>query len=214
MTRYLLNFGDSWAHGEGGSERQNSNYVHQLSLATNRTVIDLSQPSTSAAYMVLQFRRFVQDLYQPEHDYLAVFFITAQERQLAFDSAGQPQEIHPQDSAYQQYYQSVYTDHLGEFVVNSVILTLQSLSAHYNIDDRYLLGWQHLDLWPEIDRNRFYNQAQTTAMNLLGNTIIEDCGHNGNVNFIPGDGHPSVAGHTEIARSLAAWILTTHANTI
>jgi hypothetical protein len=156
--------------------------------------------------MILQFRQFIQDLYQPDHDYLAVFFITAKERQLAFDSQDRPQEVHPQDPLYKQYYKTMYTDQLGEFVTNTTIVTLQSLSAHYNIDDRYLLGWQPISLWPEVDQDRFYDQAQTTVMGLLGGNNILECAENDNPNFIPQDGHPSVLGHTQIAQALHQWI--------
>jgi len=140
MSRYLLNFGDSWANGPGGPHVENPCYAAQLSRMTDRQFVDFSQPSTSASHMILQFRRFVQDFYQPDHDYLAVFFVTAKERQLAFNDNGLAKEVHPQNPFYEPYYKTMYTDQLGEFVTNNVILTLQSLSAHYNIDDRYLLS--------------------------------------------------------------------------
>jgi hypothetical protein len=206
MSRYLVNFGDSWAHGCGTRVRPfNLQYSAQLSSTTNRSLLDLSQPSTSAGHMVLQFRRFIQEYYQPGHDYLALFFITAQERQLTFDHNGAVQEIHPNGPSWKQYYQTVYTDQLGEFLLNTIILTLQTMARYYQIDDRYLLGWQQPTLWPEIDCNKFYNQAQTTVMSLLGSTNIVDC-RNNEPNFILHDGHPSVAGHTVIAQTLYPWI--------
>ena len=206
MARYLLNFGDSWAHGEGGGKFQKSNYANQLSLATGRQLIDLSRPGTSAAHMILQFQQFVQESYCPESDYLALFFVTAQERQLTFDDSGQAKEIHPGLTDFNQYYTSMYTDKLGLFNINTVIITLQSLSRYYGIDDRYLLGWQKIKLWPEISRSCFYQSGQTTMMELLGTFDIYECGQDGNTNFIPGDGHPSVAGHTQIAQALYPWI--------
>jgi hypothetical protein len=206
MARYLVNFGDSWAQGEGGTGREQSNYAHQLGQLTNRQLIDLSMSSTSVSHLVVQFQQFIQQHYRPGSDYLAVFFITAQERQLVFDSQGCPQEVHPRNSAYHKYYQTMYTDQLGSFTLNTVLMTVQALSTHYGIDDRYLLGWQQPTLWPEVDRTRFYRQAHITAMELLGNTDIIECGQNSNVNFIPGDGHPSVTGHTQIAQALHQWI--------
>ena len=206
MSRYLVNFGDSWARGEGGTEREKYNYSRQLSLLTNRQLIDLSMPSASISHLVLQFQRFIQEHYQTGNDYLAVFFITAQERQLVFDSQGRPQEVHPRNTVYQKYYQTMYTDQLGSFTLNTILMTLQALSKYYGIDDRYLLGWQLPILWTEVDLTRFYSQAQITAMELLGNTDIIECGQNGNLNFIPGDGHPSIAGHTHIAQTVYQWI--------
>jgi len=206
MSRYLLNFGDSWANGPGGPHVENPCYAAQLSRMTDRQFVDFSQPSTSVSHIILQFRQFVQDFYQPDHDYLAVFFVTAKERQLAFDDTGSPRELHPNHPESRSYYRDIYTDQLGEFVTNNVIVTLQSLAIHYNIDDRYLLGWQPISLWPEVDIDRFYDQAQTTAMSLLGCDNILECAENDNPNFIPGDGHPSVLGHTQISKALCHWI--------
>jgi hypothetical protein len=213
MSRYLVNFGDSWANGPGWTDGpggaphiENPCYAAQLSRATDRQFVDLSQPSTSAARMVVQFQQFIKEYYQPKQDYVAIFFITAQERQLAFDPAGSARELHPETPGCCNYYKDIYTDHLGEFELNTIILTLQAMSRYYNIDDRYLLGWQQPRLWPEIDISRFYRQGQINAMQLLGGDKITDCAYSGNINFIPNDGHPSVSGHTKIAQALNQWI--------
>ena len=210
MSHYLVNFGDSWAHGVGTKEYPvrdiDLHYAQQLSHLTNRHLIDLSEPSTSISHLILQFQQFIQKYYQANNDYLAVFFITAQERQLVFDDQGVPQELHPSHKWSKSYYRDIYTDPLGEFNLNTVLLALQSMSRHYQIDDRYLLGWQRPNLWPEVNRDRFYSQTQSTAMELLGNTNIIDCRNTVNPNFIPGDGHPSSEGHTHIAQTLYQWI--------
>ena len=206
MSRYLVNFGDSWANGPGGPHINNPCYAAQLSRMTNRQFVDMSKPSTSAAHMVIQFQQFIKEYYQPEQDYVAIFFITAQERKLAFDPAGRAKELHPESPDSWAYYKHVYTDHLGEFELNTIILTLQAMSRHYNIDDRYLLGWQQPKLWSEVDLDRFYCQGQTNAMCLLGGDKITNCASSGNINFIPGDGHPSLLGHTQIAQALNHWI--------
>jgi hypothetical protein len=212
MSRYLVNFGDSWAHGSDTAEYPVRNaklhYAYQLAQLCNRSLIDVSQSGTGVAHMILQFQQFVQQHYQPGHDYLAVFFITAKERQLMFDSAGAAQELHPQHDhgASLGYYRDIYTDQLGEFNLNTTLIALQALARHYHCDDRYILGWQQPKLWAQVDCARFYNQAESTVMSLLGNNNINDCGHNSNPNFIPNDGHPSAAGHTHIAETLYQWI--------
>lgn len=208
MGRYLINFGDSWAHGEASVRDFDLYYAAQLSALTARKLIDLSQPSTSVSHMILQFQRFIQEYYQPGNDYLAIFFITAQERQLAFDTNGIPQEIHPSKLQYCSYYKSVYTDHLGKFILNTSILSLQAMSKHYQIDDRYLLGWQQPTLWPEINVDRFYRNAETNAITLLGAHQIENLGRDNNPNFIENNGHPSAKGHTKIAQALNQWLTT------
>jgi hypothetical protein len=214
MGQYLVNFGDSWAYGAGTKEYPvrsvEQHYAQQLSDRTGRQLIDFSEPGTSTSHLILQFQQFIQQYYQAGNDYLAIFFITAQERQLAFDLQGCPKEVHPQNPVYQTYYQTMYTDQLGSFMLNTTLTTLQALSRYYGIDDRYLLGWQHPDLWPEVDRDRFYSRAQSTALELLGNNNIFDCGRNDNhnPNFIPDNGHPSAIGHTRIAWALHHWIYT------
>ena len=206
MSGYLVNFGDSWANGPGGPHINNPCYAAQLSRITDRQFVDFSRPSTSVSHMILQFQQFIKEYYQPDHDYLALFFVTAKERQLAFDDNKHARELHPNHPECCSYYRDTYTDQLGEFVTNTIILTLQSLAIHYNIDDRYLLGWQQVSLWPEVDINRFYDRAQTTAMGLLGGNDILECAKNNNPNFIPQDGHPSVLGHAQIAQALHQWI--------
>ena len=210
MGRYLVNFGDSWAFGIDTNEypvrRAKQHYAQQLSDRTGRQLIDLSKPATSIPHLILQFQQFIQRYYQAGNDYLAMFFITAQERQLAFDDQGIPRELHPLHEWSKSYYRDIYTDQLGEFNLNTMLIALQSMSTHYQIDDRYLSGWQHPNLWPEVDRDRFYNQAQSTAIELLGNNNIIDCGTDNNPNFIPNNGHPSAIGHTRIAWALHQWI--------
>jgi len=41
-------------------------------------------------------------------------------------------------------------------------------------------------------------------MSLLGSNNITECA--GNLNFIPGDSHPGVSGHTQISQALRHWI--------
>ena len=214
MAGYLVNFGDSWAHGDGHLVRNHDlQYSQLLAGALGRELIDLSVPSTSISHLVLQFRQFVQDHYEPGRDYLALFFVTAQQRQLAFSDTGRALEINPNHAKYQTYYETVYTEQLGTFTSNTALMTLGALCRYYGITDRYILGWQPLTLWPEHDRSRFYGFGQTTAMHLLGEDNIVQCANTRNPNFIQGDGHPSVKGHALLAALLRQW-LTTDSNSV
>ena len=53
MSRYLVNFGDSWANGPGGPHINNPCYAAQLSRMTDRRFVDLSQPSTTGYNKVI-----------------------------------------------------------------------------------------------------------------------------------------------------------------
>jgi hypothetical protein len=210
ISRYLVNFGDSWASGAETKEHPvhsiGKKYAQQLSHLTNRMLIDVSQPSTSVHHMIHQFHQFIQNDHCADAEYIALFFVTAQERQMAFDDQCNPIEIQPQNNTYKNYYQQVYTHQLGEFNLNTTLLSLQSMCRHHGIDDRYILGWQYPNLWPEIDLTKFYKQGKVNCMNMLGSDDKDILSSEGNINFIHNDGHPSIHGHTKIAKELYHWI--------
>ena len=192
QTQYLLNFGDSWAHGADAGFL--NRYANQMAEKLNRPVLDYSQPSTSAPRLILQLQTFLQTEYNPQVHYIALFFITAQERQLLFRNNGEPRDLHVQGDS--DYYGKYYTTRLGNFTLNTTIITLQAMWRKYNIQDHYMLGWQYPILWPEVDTGKFYNSGQTNALDLILGTDTKsklhevDALHPGFIN-----GHPSIDGH-------------------
>ena len=219
MTHYLLNFGDSWAAGQAidGLYPQEKIYAGILANKLNSELIDFSQGSSSVHHMLFQLRKFLENDYQKDHTYSAIFFITALERQIALDERGKAIEMHPQNDRDKMYYRLTYTHQLGEWHLNNTLYVLQNLCNKYHIRDTYLLGWQHPTLVPEIDKSRFYKNAKENAMGILGangksGELVP--GTIGNLtqisytndNFISGDGHPSELGHEKIAEELYNWI--------
>lgn len=218
MTHYLLNFGDSWAAGSfaNGKFATEKTYAGLLAKRLNYKLIDLSQQSSSVHQMLFQLREFLKNKFQKENTYSAIFFITAIERQIAFNGRGQAIEMHAQNDRDQMYYRLTYTDELGKWHLNNTLHVLQSLCTKYHIQDTYLLGWQYPTLFTEIDKSRFYKNARENSMYILGEESISGpiLGTIANLteisytndNFISGDGHPSELGHARIAEALYHWI--------
>jgi hypothetical protein len=207
-TPTLLNFGDSWAWGWQSDQGQAINrYSIQVASALDAELLDFSRPGTSCANMILQFKKFVSTRYRKDQSYKALFFITAQERQLFFQENGHQKELWPQNDKI--FYSDYYNEHLGNFTLNTSIMTLQALCSHYNIDDYYLLGWQMPLLWPEVNTTKFYNQGRTTALSLFtGDTTpqLTQCSPEQLRYFMLNDLHPSDLGHTRIAEVLVDWM--------
>jgi hypothetical protein len=206
QTQYLLNFGDSWAHGADAGFL--NRYANQMAEKLNRSVLDYSLPSTSAPRMILELQNFLQTEYNPQVHYIALFFITAQERQLIFKNNGEPRELHVSDGSNDDYYRKYYATRLGNFTLNTSIITLQSMCRKYNIQDHYMLGWQYPILWPEVDTSKFYNSGQTNALDIILGTDTKSKLHEINA-LHPGfiNGHPSIDGHQIIANK---WLAEIH----
>ena len=202
-----MNFGDSWAHGTCRVGQNPNRYSVQIASQLGFELLDFSVPGTSCANMILQLKKFINTKYQASQSYQALFFVTAQERQLFFQENGQAKDLWPGHDRI--YYQDYYNDHLGEFVLNTNLMTLQSLCKHYNIDDRYMLGWQLPLLWPEIDITKFYNNGRTNVLSLFTgdtSTKLTECSPEQLKYFNPNDLHPGDLGHTRIAQVLVDWI--------
>ena len=195
----LINFGDSWAHAaDAGIE---NSYSRLVAKDLNYDYADFSVPSTSIPALVLQFKNFVNSEYKQNQDYLALFFVTAKERQLLFDDNGTPTETWPQKD--QEYYKKYYSNAQGDFVANSTILCLQAMCKHYRIKSYFICGWQCLTLWLEIDKSQFYangNRCIAQEFGGVGDKPLQDlinCHHK--QYLIYKNWHPSIEGHRLIA---------------
>jgi hypothetical protein len=203
IDRYLLNFGDSWAHGMDAG--LGFRYADLMSTRLNMLLLDYSIPSTSAPRMVVELQKFLQTVYDPQLSYTALFFVTAQERQLLFRDNGEPHDLQINDEP--DYYKKYYTNRLGNFTLNTAIITLQAMCKKYGIQDYYMLGWQHPILWPVVDTGKFYDNGKTNALDIILQTgtrskiDLLDVGHAGLTN-----GHPSIAGHSIITDTWLAYI--------
>jgi hypothetical protein len=212
----LLGFGDSWAFGAG--VEQHENYINLLAKQLNIDCYNLAKCSTGIPHLIVQLKEFVASKYYlPQQNYTAVFFISAMERDIIFNSQGQPEELHPQNDDSEHYYKHIYSDYLTNFRLNTNLLTLRQLCNFYNINDHYIFGWQTPTLWLEIDKNKFWQEGKKSIMHaFLGDNIDPS---NYNINFLkngectyllplhhPRCSHPNQLGHIKITELLCEWI--------
>jgi len=199
MTRFVINFGDSWAHGYDVYNR----YAKYVADELDCDLLDYSRPSTTIHDMILQLQTFLSVDYQPDNQYVALFFVTAVERIMLFDHNQQPYAMSPLQIGNEDFYRTYYNDRLGEFLANTSLITIQNMcQSRTNIQDIYMLGWQIPTLWPEVDRSKFVNQARSSVAEMFGGTgdhPLWDLVHVKSKYVLKNDGHPSVAGHRFIA---------------
>jgi hypothetical protein len=209
----LIGFGDSWAHGVGLNYPKEKNYLTLLGDKYGLPVENYAVPSSSVDHMLIQFRNFIHQSYNPENKYQALFFITAKERLLYFDEDTQ-QIVNTSPCSADVTDQSVgyyrcYTHQLGDFNINRNILAIQQLCKVYSIRDHWIPGWQHLELWPSVNRTKFINRCSpvTTlfSKDREFNSLLDLM--NSNCQFLDHTGHPNQQGHQLIADALANHII-------
>jgi|LakMenEpi03Aug12_release.lakeMendotaPanAssembly.Ray.scaffolds.fasta_scaffold32863_13 hypothetical protein len=208
-SEYILNFGDSWAHAADAGHQDGYSYLMSCSLRL--TWKDYSVPSSSVGNMILQLQNFLKTDYNQNHNYTALFFVTAQERQLMFDANGNPVDYHPQQHG--EYYQKYYNHRLGNYSLNTAMITLQSICRRYKIKDHYLLGWQLPMLWHEVDVTKFYDYGRSSAINMFAGpdaNLIDLMTDNHPCLISSTNGHPSKEGHRKIYEEWLKWIQQPH----
>jgi hypothetical protein len=221
-NKCLLGFGDSWAVGAGlNLQAGEKTYIKLAATQLGIGVYNYAQCSTGIPHLILQLKKFItSSCYNNNIQYHAIFFLSAIERDLYFDDLGNPQEMIPRNIKFVEYYSRVYSDNLAIFKLNTNLLALRQLCNYYNINDRYIFGWQTPELWPEIDRARFWNRGEQSVLDLFledypdaPRNIIhlkENMNHPWIIKpQFAGDssgGHPNQLGHEKIAQALIKWI--------
>jgi hypothetical protein len=200
MSKCIVNFGDSWAHGADAGVRHN--YSKVLADQLGYECQDYSKPSTSIHNMILQLQTFFKQSWQPQSEYTALFFVTAVERIELFDQSNQPYTIWSQE--HPDFYSKWYSERLGEFTANTSLITLQTMCrARKNIKDVYILGWQNPVLWPEVDRSCFIDEGKSCMAQQFGgqgvNPLYDLIDQRNCPYLILDNWHPSIAGHQFIA---------------
>lgn len=208
----LIGFGDSWAHGSGLDQTTEKPYLTLLAESRNVRHENYAVTSSSAAHMLLQFQTFLNQSYNPENRYLAIFFITAKERSLYFDDTTEESiNISPCTPSEGSTYYRYYNDKLGDFELNKTILALQQMCKVYSIQDIWIPGWQQLHLWPAVNFTKFVNNAMpiTTLFSAdnhfypLTNLLNSDQ----RSLYFTKCGHPNQLGHRLIADVLDKHII-------
>ena len=181
--------------------------------------INCSRGGSSIPHLILQINEFIKTWHLPDNQYHAVFFLTAQERTFVYDYDGIV-EISPgggdsndvDGRRGESYYKNIYSHQLGTFNLNVTILALQQICSIYKIKDYYAAGWQEIELWPQIDRTKFFANGRpiTTVFRpdnqfkSLNELTLENNPHIFHAHCPPG--HPNQQGHAKIAQALADWI--------
>jgi hypothetical protein len=209
----LIGFGDSWAAGHDLASEEKC-YLQLTAEHLGIPYQNFAEGSSSISYMVIQFQNFIDTFYFPKHQYYAVFFLTAQERNFYYDQATKKiihlgPSSHPRDPYYQNY-----NNEYGEFVANTTLLALQRLCAIYGIKDYYLAGWQQLNLWKSVDQTKFWKNGKQAITQVFHDqagfvplsTLIGIEQEPKNAHFGTTHDHPNQQGHERIAQELINWI--------
>lgn len=204
----LLIFGDSWPYG---SELQPNElpYGQLLANKTGHDVLSFARPSTSIPHLVLQLKSAMAIEFDTA---TAVFFLTGVDRDLTWVD-GTPKELHPTCHDDVDWYLKYSSPELSSYRVNTTLIALQSMCAKRNILDYYIWGWDQVELWPEVDASRIYNQTMADVF-LEGADIpprtnkIMHLKNSKNQYIWPNQGHPNQLGHHRIASLLQDWICT------
>jgi len=207
----LVGFGDSWAHGAGLDFTSEKPYLQLAAEQLDINVINCAEASSSIPHLVLQFQNFLSEKHHPENNYIATFFVTAQERTFFIDPDNN-QIIHSSpcktdfDEQERCYYQH-YTDQYQNFVVNTAVAAIEHLCSVYEIKNCYIPGWQVVDLWPSIDRKKFLFDNQHPVTKLFGQTSNFTDLMNSECRLLDYTGHPNQQGHQVIADALVNHII-------
>ena len=215
----LLGFGDSWTRGSDLNPVHGKNYLTLLAEHFGIESVNCSRGGSSIPHLILQINEFIKTQYLPDNQYHAVFFLTAQERTFVYDYDGIV-EISPgggdnndvDGKRGESYYKHIYDHQLGTFNLNVTVLALQQICLTYGIKDYYIAGWQEIELWPVIDRTKFFADVKpittlfTSDSNFrLFQTLKNEKNHH-LIHAHKPPGHPNQLGHAKIARALANWI--------
>lgn len=220
MNKYLVGFGDSWAAGSGlDFSKDQKAYITIAADKLGFKCYNCAIPGTGIPHLVVQLKKFVGQHYRQNEIYYAVFFLSAMERDLYFDETGQVQEIHLQNKKFASYFQHIYSQDLGIFKLNTMLLSLHQLCCHYGIKDHYIFGWQTPELWPEIDRSKFWQQGNKSILHLFLQDYPQASKEISNLKNMnhpwmiasqhendSSGGHPNHVGHKKIADALIDWI--------
>jgi hypothetical protein len=219
----LIVCGDSWSNG-AELQKFELNFGELLAQRLNAKLYNQSVDASSIPHLILQLQRAISkvDLTQPTK---ALFFLTAKDRDIIWSDVlpkgtgfikthpppySKHEEIflNSNDPLHEHWYIKYHSDQLADFRCNTSLITLQTICRHHNIQDYYIWGWDTFDLWPEVDRSKFYNNAQTRVFDFFSDSHCDPSpSFNASCKYIwPNGSHPNQLGHQHIADMIYPWI--------
>jgi hypothetical protein len=224
----LIVCGDSWSNGAELSSTE-QNFGQLLARKLNAILFNKSVDASSIPHLILQLRSAINEADLTKST-KALFFLTSRSRDVIWSDSlpkgtgfmlthplphKEPEEIflNPSDPLHKHWYTKYHSEKLSMFRCNTSLITLQAMCRAYNIQDYYVWGWEKFNLWPEVDKNKFFDNANTTIFNFFTDdlTTLPSLEFNVSCKYIwPNGSHPNQLGHELIADKLYPWINDVH----
>ena len=215
----LLSFGDSWPCGAELKIPEEKSYPVLLSERLGLELWPYSYPGSSIPHLVIQLQNAINRLKRESvTDPTAVFFLTNPHRDMIWGTQIRKcdglntatdipriMHINPANPEDRRWYQDIHSQELADYRVNVTLMALQSMCQKHHIRDHYIWGWERVDLWPEIDRNRFWKQGDRTIWQTFSNDPVDEHMKE-NFYIKPNVSHPNQQGHELIAQTLYDFI--------
>jgi hypothetical protein len=203
----LLSFGCSWAHGSELKPEEKT-FAQLLTEKLNiPTFYKDAVASSSIPHLVVQLKDSIAKNHVVPGSTLAVFFLSGIDRDFYYSNTVEHLSIYQTDETSRTWYKHFHSQELVEYRVNTTLLALSTLCQHHGIDDRYIFGWDQLNLWDEIDRTKIFSITAKDLFTDNKEANITDLYNERNYYIAPNMGHPNQEGHKKIANSLANWLL-------
>lgn len=234
MSNILLTFGDSWPAGARLNDKSLA-FPTLISNELGMDLLDLSEPATSIDHAVMAFFKFLENTYDSDNQYTALFCLTDPSRNMAWrpitsvpvrdaiwdhDSTTVELQIgNTFDELSQVYFKNIHSARLELFTYHKNVILLKLLCEKYNIRDFYAHNFYN----PEFEFRvvNTDNVYPTTLRQILDCTPYKEFlpiqtspekieqAHKAklmNNKLMLFGGHPSEAGHKRIADVLSDWI--------
>ena len=205
-----MSFGCSWPNGDElltDDKTFGELLANQLSIP-QFTINAVS--SSSIPHLIVQLKDAITKNQVVVDSTLAVFFLTGIDRDFYYKDKVEHLSIYQTDEISRTWYKQFHSQELTEYRINTTLLALSAICQQHGIDDRYIVGWNQIKFWEEIDRTKFFGTGNITAKDLFTDNPqadITDLYNERNYYIAPNMGHPNQAGHRKIANSLANWLL-------
>ena len=203
----VVTLGDSWPAG-AELDTGEKTFGELIASHYNAEFYNVAEGGTSNFHLMLQLKKLLSMPDVKDKNVLAIFFITHHSRSLSIENGKvKSLTVHNEDEYYKNF-----TDETSIFMHNILFSSLQNVCKVNNISDKYIFGWTKFELDNIVDKNKFFNNGETTCLNMFKvyendptddpNFIYYDYNH-----YIrPKVDHPNQLGHKTIANNLINWI--------